>query len=74
MPFYADENRHVSIEKETEDGDAPMIDFFLTFIAEDMEKHPERVQEFPDALLERMTELTRGMQVNLDDPIVGDVR
>lgn len=50
-----------------------VIDSFLGFIAEDIEKHPERVREIPAALLERMSKLTEGAEVNLDDPIVGDV-
>ncbi|MFB9951376.1 type II toxin-antitoxin system PrlF family antitoxin [Rhizobium puerariae] len=74
VAFYVDENRHVSLEREIEDDDDdPVIGGFLAFLAEDMKKHPEHVQEFPNALIERMVELTRGMHVDLDDPIVGDV-
>lgn len=73
VAFYVDENRHVSIEKVDDADDDPVIDSFLDFLADDMEKHPERVQEFPKALAERMVELTKGMHVNPDDPIVGDV-
>lgn len=74
VAFYVDENRHVSIEKELDEADDdPVIDSFLSFLANDMEKHPERVQEFPKALVDRMVELTKGMHFNLDDPIVGDV-
>ncbi|MCM2472975.1 AbrB/MazE/SpoVT family DNA-binding domain-containing protein [Rhizobium sp. CG5] len=73
VAFYVDENRHVSIEKVDEADDDPVIDSFLGFLANDMEKHPERVQEFPKALVDRMAELTKGMHVNLDDPILGDV-
>lgn len=74
VAFYVDENRQVFIEKESDESDDdPVIDSFLGFLAADMEKHPERVQEFPKALVERMVELTKGMDFNLDDPIVGNV-
>lgn len=73
IAFYIDENRHVSIEKETEETDDPVIDRFLTFLAADMEKHPEHVQVFPEALRNRMAELTKGIDSDLDDPIIGDV-
>jgi antitoxin PrlF len=74
VAFYVDENKHVSIEREAEDnGDDPVIDGFLAFLAQDMEKHPEHIREFPEALVERMVELTKGMQVDPNDPIVGDV-
>lgn len=74
IAFYIDENRRVSIEKEVDEADDdPVIGSFLTFLAQDMEKHPEHVQEFPKALLEQMAALTKGMQVDPDDAIVGDV-
>ncbi|SCX28376.1 HtrA suppressor protein SohA [Agrobacterium sp. DSM 25558] len=73
IAFYIDENRHVSIEKEVEEEDDPVVGSFLSFLSRDMEKHPEHIQEFPQALRQRMMELTKGMQVDLDDPIIGDV-
>ncbi|NTF06797.1 AbrB family transcriptional regulator [Agrobacterium rubi] len=73
IAFYIDENRHVSIEKEIEDEDDPVVDGFLTFLSKDMEKHPDHIMEFPDALRQRMMELTEGMQVDVDEPITGDV-
>lgn len=69
--FCIDENRHVSIERDG--GDDPVIDSFLAFLAKDMEKNPERINEFPDDLRNRMENLVKGMTVPLDDPIDGDV-
>ncbi|MES5097440.1 type II toxin-antitoxin system PrlF family antitoxin [Agrobacterium sp. BA1120] len=73
IAFYIDENRHVSIEKEVDEEDDPVIDSFLAFLSQDMEKHPEHIQEFPEALRQRMMELTKGVEVDLDAPIDGDV-
>ncbi|MGR9172120.1 type II toxin-antitoxin system PrlF family antitoxin [Rhizobium sp. KDH_Rht_773_N] len=74
VAFYVDENRHVSIEKVLDEADDdPVIDSFLGFLADDMQRHPDRIREFPQALVERMVELTKGMHVDPDEPILGDV-
>jgi antitoxin PrlF len=73
IAFYVDENRHVSVERDDEDNDDPVIERFLAFLAKDMEKNPQHISEFPDALRGRMETLVKGMRVNLDDPIEGDV-
>ncbi|WP_137132203.1 type II toxin-antitoxin system PrlF family antitoxin [Rhizobium sp. FY34] len=74
VAFYVDENRHVSLQREVEDAEEdPVIGGFLAFLAEDMQKHPQHVQAFPQALIDRMADLTKGMHVDPDDPILGDV-
>jgi len=73
IAFYVDENSHVSIERDDDDGADPVIDSFLAFLAKDLEKNPERISEFPSALRGRMESLVKGMNVNLDDPIDGEV-
>lgn len=73
VAFYVDENLHVSLEKEVEEQDDPVIDNFLTFLAEDMGKYPERLREFPDTLLKRIAEVTSGMTIDPDEQITGDV-
>lgn len=73
IAFYVDENRKVSIERDDQDDDDPVIDSFLTFLAKDMEKDPARISAFPDALRDRMEKLVKGMNVDPDDPIEGAV-
>lgn len=73
VAFYVDENRHVSLEREIDEEDDPVIDSFLTFLSQDMENNPNHIEEFSVALRQRMEALTRGMQVDPDDPITGDV-
>jgi antitoxin PrlF len=74
IAFYIDENRRVSVERDDEDAEDPVIDEFLVFLAKDMKDHPEKsVGEFPDALVARMDTLTSGMKVDMDAPIDGDV-
>lgn len=73
VAFYVDENRHVSLEREIEEEDDPVIDSFLMFLSQDMENNPDHIKDFPAALRERMEALTQGIQVDPDEPITGDV-
>ncbi len=73
VAFCIDENRHVSVEREDESEDDPLIDTFLAFLARDMERHPERISGFPEDLRHRMLALAGDMPVDPDDPIEGDV-
>lgn len=73
VAFCIDENRHVSVERDDEGGDDPLIDTFLAFLARDMERHPERISSFPESLRHRMLDLVGDMPVDPDDPIEGDV-
>jgi antitoxin PrlF len=51
----------------------PVIDRFLAFIGRDLEAHPERVRALPESLLKRARSLTRGVAIDHDAPIEGDV-
>ncbi|THF53862.1 type II toxin-antitoxin system PrlF family antitoxin [Allorhizobium terrae] len=74
IAFNIDESRHVSIERVDDEDEAdPVIDHFLTFLAKDMQENPQHIAEFPEALRGRMQALVKGMEVNLDDAIDGEV-
>ena len=49
----------------------PVIDGFLAFLAQDMARNPSHIAAVPAGLAERMTELTVGMNVDLNDGIDG---
>lgn len=73
VAFCIDENRHVSVERDDNGGEDPLIDKFLVFLAQDMDRHPERISSFPDDLRHRMHALVGNMNEDPDDPIEGDV-
>jgi len=74
IAFYIDENRRVSIEREDDVAEDPVIEEFLAFLARDMRSHPERaVVDIPAGLRGRIDALTEGMAEDLDAPIEGDV-
>lgn len=71
--FSVDEDRRVSIEREDDETD-PVVESFLTFLAEDMRKQPgASIVDIPESLRGRMERLTAGIAVDPDDPIDGDV-
>lgn len=71
--FCIDENRHVSVERDDNGDEDPLIDTFLAFLAQDMERHAERISSFPEDLRYRIQALVGDMQMDPDDPIEGDV-
>lgn len=75
IAFVVDDQRRVYLQKaEIEETADPVIGRFLEFLAQDMAQHPETsVVSFPKALLDRARALTKGMTVDLDAEIEGDV-
>jgi antitoxin PrlF len=51
----------------------PALGPFLALLAREIETHPETLVPLPEALIARALELTKGMVVDPDDPIEGDV-
>lgn len=52
--------------------DDPVLGKFLSFLADDIGKHPERVKAIDSALLERIQLLTGQVEVDLDAPLSAD--
>lgn len=50
----------------------PALDAFLGFLADDMSRHPERLQALDAALAQRVQALTAGVAVDLDAPLSAD--
>lgn len=74
IAFSIDENSRVSIERDETEAADPVIESFLEFLAKDMRNHPDAsISEIPDTLRARMARLTKGMTVDLDAPMDGDV-
>lgn len=53
--------------------DDPALAPFLRFLERDIAAHPERLQVMPDDLYRRLTAVTEGMEIDLDEPIEGPV-
>jgi antitoxin PrlF len=62
----------VSLRRADEVGD-PAMGAFLSFLARDIERHPEQLKALPPALKKRLAGLVRGVAADLEAPIEGDV-
>lgn len=51
----------------------PVLDKFLAFLGRDLAKHPDRVEVFPAALLDRARAVTSGIAIDHEAPIDGAV-
>jgi len=47
----------------------PVLDQFLSFLAEDINKNPEHLQAIGSELVERVQSLVAGVDVDLDSPL-----
>ncbi len=67
------DRRGVTVHRADTENDDPAIDGFLTFLADDIKRRPEALTALSPALADRITALTKGIAVDLDAPIDGDV-
>lgn len=72
IAFRVDEHG-VSVYRADPEHDDPAIDGFLSFLAEDIRRRPEALAALSPTLAERIGALTKGVKVDLDAPIEGDV-
>lgn len=70
--YCTDADGRVYIEPDREDGSDPALDAFLDFLEKDIREHPERLQAFDGALLNRMKALVEGVEVDLDAVLSSD--
>lgn len=54
------------------EGDDPVLGQFLGFLAQDMTRHPERLQLVDTALVQRLQPLVGGVEVDLDAALSAD--
>ncbi|NGM88166.1 type II toxin-antitoxin system PrlF family antitoxin [Parapusillimonas sp. SGNA-6] len=52
--------------------DDPLLGQFLTFLAQDIARHPERLQAVDAGLVRRLQTLARDIDVDLDSPLSAD--
>ncbi|PNS09198.1 type II toxin-antitoxin system PrlF family antitoxin [Solilutibacter silvestris] len=57
---------------ESADGDDPVIERFLEFLADDLAHHPERLQTVDTRFVHRLRALTEGVDINFDAALSPD--
>ena len=54
------------------EGDDPVLGQFLSFLANDMNQHPDRIQAMDVGLVQRLQALTQAIEIDLDTPLSAD--
>jgi antitoxin PrlF len=72
ITFRIDE-KGVTVRRADEDREDPAIASFLAFLANDIEKNPGNLKSLSPDLAKRIASLVKGVEVDLDAPIEGDV-
>lgn len=62
----------VPAQTPAQEEEGPTLQAFLAFLAKDMDEHPERLRPLDMKLFERIRELTKGIEVDLDAPLPED--
>jgi len=66
IAFRVDGSGKVSLTRDEAPDDWPAIDAFLAFLSDDIKSRPEAVAPMPEEAAERMRDLARGVDVDLD--------
>jgi len=72
IAFRVDETG-VTIRRADEGSSDPAIGAFLSFLAKDVEAHPDKLRAFPADLAKHIASLTEGVEFDPDAEIDGDV-
>ncbi len=62
----------VLLTRATTQGDDPVLRQFLGFLAQDIARHPERLQAVDASLVQRVHSLVGSIEINLDAPLPED--
>ena len=57
---------------ETLEVDDPVLGQFLDFLSRDIASHPERLQALDTHFVQRLQSLTRGVEIDLDAPLLAE--
>ncbi|TNH43640.1 type II toxin-antitoxin system PrlF family antitoxin [Photorhabdus luminescens] len=58
--------------KNSEEEKDLVMESFLNFLAKDIKKHPEQVQQLDEQLINRAISLTAGIDIDLNNPLSDD--
>ena len=66
IAFRVDGGGKVSMTRDEAPDETSAVDAFLAFLSDDIKRRPEAVAPMPDEAAERLGELARGIEVDLD--------
>ena len=66
IAFRVNKSGKVILTRDEAPDETSAVDAFLAFLSDDIKRRPEAVAPMPDEAAERMRDLARGVEVNLD--------
>lgn len=69
IKFIIQPNGSVILSRVEPKESDPVVESFLAFVANDMQKHPEKLQPLTASMRDRVAVLTAGIELDLDAPL-----
>jgi antitoxin PrlF len=69
IKFIIQPNGNVLLSRVEPPESDPVVESFLAFVADDMQKHPEKLQPLTASMRERIKGLTASVDIDLDAPL-----
>jgi len=69
IKFVIQPNGNVMLSRVEPTQSDPVVESFLAFVANDMQKHPERLQPLTASMRDRIDSLTMGAEIDLEAPL-----
>lgn len=66
IKFVIQPNGNVLLSRVEPTQSDPVVESFLAFVANDMQKHPERLQPLTASIRDRIDSLTAGVEIDLE--------
>lgn len=70
--YVIQDNGNVLITRAEKANDDPVVGEFLSFIAKDIQKHPENVMAINKELYNKIQELVSGIEIDLNKPLLDE--
>ncbi|MDO7084471.1 type II toxin-antitoxin system PrlF family antitoxin [Pseudocolwellia sp. AS88] len=72
IKFTVQPNGSVLLTRVEASEEDPVVESFLSFIADDMREHPEKLQPLTASMRERIESLTADVTLDLDTPLLDE--
>src|ERR1044071_4867725 len=71
IAFQLGQDGSITLRRAEAEAD-PVMASFLSFLARDLERHPDRIAAVPRDLIRRIDALVKHVEADPDDPVEGD--
>lgn len=69
IKFTVESNGSVTLSRAEQNEEDPVLNAFLSFLGDDIQNHPERVQALNTPMKSKVDSLIEGVELDLDAPL-----